>query len=189
MSEPVPKIRITAHDIARAIRKKLESEKGNGRSKKWAVFEEVRFGSGFAGYPNRREEFSEIERVGSRIDVFAMCTWPSSDFLRRAYEIKVARSDLKAEFDNPDKRAPWLEVVHEFYIAAAVGLTSPEEVEDRAPECGLIVYDPTRIVRPRPGEWRRRADSGLRVVRAPMRLDGGEPSWRLVASILRSVGA
>lgn len=176
---------ITAQEIKRAVRKYLERER-NGKSLAWAVFEELRLGSGFQHYPSYKhgETFEDTSRIGTTIDVFAICTWPSRNFLRRAYEIKVSRSDLLSELANPDKRAPWFDYVNEFYFVVPTGLCSRTEIEARAPECGLVVYG--RPPKRQPGNWRQTDRSGLRIVKPALRGDSGPPTWRLLASILRA---
>lgn len=57
---------------------------------------------------------------------------------RTAIEIKVTRSDFKA--DTAEKRGPWEAVTHKFVYAVPKGLVSPEEVPSH---CGLWEYDPS----------------------------------------------
>lgn len=56
---------------------------------------------------------------------------------RTAVEIKVTRSDFKA--DTEEKRAPWVYYTHKFVYAVPTGLVTPEEVPDY---CGLWYVDP-----------------------------------------------
>lgn len=56
---------------------------------------------------------------------------------RTAVEIKVSRSDFKA--DTEEKRAPWVHYTHKFVYAVPTGLVTPDEVPDY---CGLWYVDP-----------------------------------------------
>lgn len=59
------------------------------------------------------------------------------DTHRTAVEIKVTRSDFKADTD--EKRAPWVHYTHKFVYAVPHGLVTPDEVPDY---CGLWYVDP-----------------------------------------------
>lgn len=59
------------------------------------------------------------------------------DTQRTAVEIKVTRSDFKA--DTEEKRAPWVHYTHKFVYAVPTGLVSPEEVPSY---CGLWYINP-----------------------------------------------
>lgn len=58
------------------------------------------------------------------------------DTHRTAVEIKVTRSDFKA--DTEEKRAPWRHFTHKFVYAVPTGLVVPSEVPDYA---GLWYFD------------------------------------------------
>lgn len=207
----IPKVRITAHEISRELRKNLEKDR-NGDARKWAVFEELRLGTGFSTTRWVRDP-EERDARESRIDLFAINAWPSSGYERRAYEIKVDRQDLRNELANPGKRAPWLEIVNAFYfvLPRELGIRSLDMIREQAPECGVIYY--SQKVKPDPSicdcgdlkltedlqAWRhsfgcafkdayKHYQSGrmFNTARAPMKLPGCDPSWGLVASILRS---
>lgn len=111
------------------------------------------------------------------IDVFSIV--PFGRFLRRAFELKCDRGDLVRELETPEKREPWLELVHEFYLVTPDGMTSREEIDERAPECGLLVFDPEKYPK---------VSGGLVIEKHPIKLDGSEPDWRLVISIMRAAG-
>lgn len=161
-------------------------------------------------------EDPELDRRQSRIDVFAMDCYESGNYERRAYEIKVSRGDLFSELRDPSKRAPWLELVTGFYFVIPKGLATTTEITELAPECGVMYYSrlPDKP-KPRdlctcpdlrqrksssawvhlrecpyrdPAEAYEKAQRGRRIntARPAMKLDGTEPSWSLVASILRA---
>lgn len=153
-----------------------------------------------------------LDRRESRIDMFAMDCYESGGYERRAYEIKVSRSDLFAELKDPSKRAPWLEIVTGFYYVFPKDLATAAEVAELAPECGVIYYQPapgkmtaedvmeicecgnaTEFSAWRHGhgcpvrEWEKRSRGRrFNTARKAMDLGGIEPSWSLVASILRA---
>jgi hypothetical protein len=170
---------VTAAEIVRALRARHDRER-NGSSRAWAFFEELRLGSGFAGVPGRGEERDDLSHVAQRLDAFALCVWPSSGYRRIAYEVKVSRSDFRAEIARPEKRAPALTIANEFYIVVPEGLVDVSEVPE---DCGLMDYR-----RPLPASVARTGQerTGLRIVRRAMWHRTEEPSWRLVASILRA---
>lgn len=69
-----------------------------------------------------------------RIDALVIDTY------RTAVEIKVTRSDFKA--DTEEKRAPWVHYTHKFVYAVPAGLVTPDEVPDY---CGLWYVDPDAL--------------------------------------------
>lgn len=128
--------------------------------KEWAFFEELRAGT---GYRNVAAGLNPEQRF----DAWAMNLYPSKNFVRIAYEIKVSRSDFLREIKHPEKRTQALHLSNQFYFVAPVGLIKPNELP---PEAGLIeVKD----------EWESRMK-----VRAPVRSDAG-PTWQFFASIAR----
>lgn len=72
------------------------------------------------------------------IDAFAMNTWPSKQYQRIAYEIKVSKSDLEKELAEPTKRAQAVYLSDYFYFALAPGLYESLP-RDAFFECGVIV--------------------------------------------------
>jgi hypothetical protein len=227
---------IAAFEIKGELRKWINRHHTGKGSPRWAIFEELRFGMGLGGRDVRSaarmltgsglsiaekealrdrlvaDQFDPADNPESRIDVFAIDCWAGHDgkHERRAYEVKVDRSDLLVELRNPTKRLPWLGIAHGFYIVAPEGITTAAEIEERAPECGLIIYG-RRPERPDTAicscnnrhtdvSWHHGFGcdfkealrsyerwGSLTEVKAPIALDGGDPSWGLVASILRQV--
>ncbi|RLC86968.1 MAG: hypothetical protein DRJ03_07250 [Chloroflexi bacterium] len=111
--------KITVEDAVEAIRYKYESYGG-------VVIPEV---CSFQGFPPEWE----AGKARRRIDVVVVETWPSRDYLRRAFEIKIERSDFLREIRNPDKFAWVLTRFHEFWYVAPSGvIKSEEEVPEQA---------------------------------------------------------
>ena len=100
-----------------------------------------------------------------RLDAWAMEL--TDKMVRRAFEVKVSRSDLLSELANPRKRARALLVSNEFWFATPPGLVKPDELPL---EAGLIEVG-------QEGEWHV-------VEPAPWR-DTPPPTWRFVASLIR----
>lgn len=149
----------------------------------WATFVELRVGTGWgkprwvtpcdtkgnplltpAGNPVRKR----IHEVDTSLDFFAMHTWPSKQFERIAFEVKVTRADFKNEVKKPWKREPGLALSNQFYFVTPPGLLKPEEI---FPECGLMEAHP---------------DGTLKVIKkAPKRNRDAEPTWNFMAAIAR----
>lgn len=71
-------------------------------------------------------EWTVLEEYAN-IDVLAISSW--GDARNVGYEVKVSRSDYRAELLNPSKRARAVERCHEFYFAVPRGLLRPEELD------------------------------------------------------------
>lgn len=89
-------------------------------------------------------------------------------FERRAYEIKVTRSDFLSEIRKPEKREEAFSVSNRFFFVAPTGLIETDEFPDG---CGLIeirlgkkgsLYDQTRMKVEAP--WRDVEDPSLRLL-------------------------
>ncbi len=125
------------------------------RDRGWCCFTEVTFADP-ASYNSRR------------IDVLFFSFWHSKNYQRIAYEIKRARSNFLQELRHPEKRAPVMKYVTEFYYVAPKGMIKPSEVPE---DCGLLEVDDNGICRMKK--------------RAPF-LGDRAPSWYLVGTLLRS---
>ena len=107
-------------------------EQRNGLSRAWIYAEEVRVSTGFTRLPSQ-DQIDDAIRLGAEqsIDAFALHTWPSKRYKRVAYEVKVSRSDLKRELNQPYKCAAALALSNEFYLVAPTdvleGFTLPDE--------------------------------------------------------------
>lgn len=134
--------------------------------KEWAFFEELRAGTGWGTVRWGRDDKGN-HNPEQRFDAWAINLYPSKNFLRIVYEIKVSRSDFLREIKHPEKRSQALAMSNQFYFVAPVGLIKPDELP---PEAGLIeVKD----------EWESRMK-----VKAPVREAEG-PTWQFFASIAR----
>ncbi len=88
----------------------------------WLFLEHVRSGT---GYPNARSIDLDSQRT---IDGFAMNLWPSTGFRRVAYEVKVARGDLRHELRDPVKRVRGYLMANEFWFAVTPECKASEDV-------------------------------------------------------------
>lgn len=136
----------------------------------WVLVRELRIGTGYqyAGWDDIKKKRRRA-KMQQRIDAFALNCYPSEEFLKIAYEIKVTHSDFIAEKLDPDKRVAGMEVSDQFYFAAPRGVIAPMEVPK---DCGLIVLE----------------ESGrLRTLKRAPRLDSTRLDWRFVASLVRTI--
>lgn len=130
------------------------------------------------------------------IDGFAMSTLSHNNFKRRAFEVKVSRSDFLHELKDPLKRRYAMHLSNEFYFVAPLDIIRVEEVPFA---CGLIEVAENRqdgeqlktFWRPfQKGKhtygwhWPERGMMARITIPAPYR-DSGPPSWRFVAGVLR----
>lgn len=123
----------------------------------YAWMPELRIGTGYGSH------------VESRIDLFVMSCWPSKSLLKRAYEIKISRSDLFNEIrTKPLKRRPGMLISNEFYFAIPKEMISDYEAIPE--ECGLVEVDELGKVKI--------------VLLAPWR-EAWPPTWPMFASVLR----
>lgn len=96
-----------------------------------------------AGRYNSPEWFTSFEVPiresdgGRRIDVLAVSRVASRGHEIHAIEIKVNRSDFRAELGNPAKAEGWGLAADRFYIAAPKGLVAPVELP-----AGWGLYEP-----------------------------------------------
>lgn len=68
------------------------------------------------------------------IDFLAFSAWSSqSSYGRIGYEVKISRSDLRAELLNPNKRTDNVMWCNEFYLAVPRGLLTPDEIAYEEP--------------------------------------------------------
>jgi hypothetical protein len=90
------------------------------------------------GFPNRNNGGLGGMRV---IDAFAMSLWPSEDYVRIAYEIKVDRSDWLRELQEPTKRAQAYYLADKFYFVFPDGFEWRGDIPSSAWECGVMEVD------------------------------------------------
>lgn len=148
-------------DVLKALRQRHATGDGAGE---WAFFEELRVGTGY----NSRADKVANTRPQQRLDAWAINLYPSKNFLKITYEVKVSRSDFLHEIKHPEKRQQGLAFSNEFYFATPAGLVKPEEIP---PECGLIYV--------------KEDGSSRLILQAPRRKTDELATWRFFASIAR----
>lgn len=87
MASIPPVSSITAQDVRRLIaeRHKLGATGQTSAAPEWALFFELRNGTGFSSHRGESDRY---------VDAFAFNTYPSKKFWRVAYEVKVSRADF-----------------------------------------------------------------------------------------------
>jgi hypothetical protein len=152
---------LKSSDVLRALRQR--HGKGEGAAE-WAFFEELRVGTGYQTIETRATGTNPEQRL----DAWAINLYPSKNFLKVAYEVKVSRADFLNEIKNPAKRQQGLQFSNEFYFAPPAGLVKQEEIP---PECGLICI--------------KEDGSSRLILQAPRRKTDEQATWRFFASIAR----
>ncbi len=115
---------LTSNDVLAVLKQKFcEPE--------WLFIPELRVGT---GYGFSREQ---------RIDAWALNTFPSKQFAKIAFEIKVYRSDFLKEITHPEKRKAAMGVCNQFYFATIEGVAKSEEIPD---DCGWFEVNETRAI-------------------------------------------
>jgi hypothetical protein len=144
--------KITADFLLKELKKYHEAN-----SPGWVFMPEVRYGTGYRGDNEKR------------IDAWAIQCWKfnQAQNLRRAFEIKISRSDIRHELLNPDKRWNAYAISNEFYFVAPEGLFKLKELERVD---GLI-------------EWID--GKGFKITKPAKIREGFFPRWSFVASIAR----
>jgi len=110
-----PKVLPTVEDAIQALRRRYEPHGA-------IVLREVASFQGFLPKHERRRR---------RIDVVVLETRPSREYLRRAFEIKLSRSDFLRDVRNSEKWEWLLQRFHEFWYVAPAGVVDLENL----PEC------------------------------------------------------
>lgn len=152
---------LTSKEISQALTSKYSNY---GRYEKYAIFPELRIGTGFS------------DSAEQRIDFFVLALTPSLKYEKIAFEIKVGRGDFLKEIKNPVKRRQALLFSNRFYFVAPKGLIKIEELPI---ECGLMeVEEKENGVR----HWKTIHTR----VQAPWR-DEHLPNWGFVSSLARRV--
>ena len=93
-----------------------------GDRNQWACFDELRNQTGYS-------------RQIKYIDFFVINLYPSKNFQRIAYEIKVSKGDFNKEIADPGKRKFAMDNSNQFYFICPSGLISKDEVPE---DCGLM---------------------------------------------------
>lgn len=134
-TETAKPAKLTAQDLRRLIAERHDihaaGDKRTGLSLEWALFFELRNGTGHG----RQDRY---------VDAFAFNLYPSKKHWRVAYEIKVSRSDFLSELKKPEKRAFGFEISNEFWYVCTPGVAKPEEIPEG---CGLLVVQGGKLKR------------------------------------------
>ncbi|MBP8055118.1 MAG: hypothetical protein KA314_04720 [Chloroflexi bacterium] len=101
-------------ELTRQIYELLEMRHPVNGMGEWATFRELNIGTGSFG--------------GRFIDFFAMNLWPSKNYLKVAYEVKVSRADFTKELKYPQKREGAERVANECYFVVPSGLLQFDEI-------------------------------------------------------------
>jgi len=159
-----------AATILDALRARHARER-NGDTPAWIFATEVTALVGFSGLrPTDRARFEAAGLAffgSSRIDAFALHTWPSQKYRRIAYEVKVTRSDLTRDLADRWKQATAKSLSNLFYYVLDADVTCrTDEIPD---DCGLMRYSQAglRIVKQAP--WRNVPDPPLQFLLSLMR--------------------
>lgn len=127
----------------------------DGQVPEWVVLEQVRNQQGFGGATPIRT-----------FDALMIGLWESRGHPIHGFEVKVSRGDWKRELKAPDKADPLVRHVSYWWIAAPAGVVDPATLPDG---WGLQVTDGKR----------------LRTVREAARREALQPTWSMVAAILK----
>ncbi len=139
-----------------------ELQKMHSKAMGWIFIPELRIGTGYG--PGKEQ----------RLDAWAINAWTlrsgknRTSNIRRAFEVKVSRSDVQNELRNPDKRWHAYAVSHEFYFVAPAGLIRLAELDK---DDGLI-------------EW---TGTDLKIAKPARVRESMPPRWSFVAAIARRV--
>jgi len=99
-------------------------------------------------------------------DALVISAYPSRGIYATGVEIKVSRSDWKAELAQPAKAEPVLKYCLYWYVAAPKGLIDPGEVPE---QWGLIDC----------------SSHGTRIAKRAPKLSPAKPTWEFVAGVAR----
>ena len=131
----------------------------NGGSRAWIFASEVRVGTGFYTHIEDYTVDKAIRNATEqRIDAFAFNVWPSTQFERRAYEIKVSKTDLEHELASPEKSAAALALSNRFFLVVPQSLIRHVvdlDLDDQIPpEWGIITVENSLLRISKRAHWR-----------------------------------
>jgi len=153
---------MTSHDILNALMHWYACRSMKG----WLLFPELKLGTGYTRRSSQRA-----------IDLFALNTFPSNNYLRIAYEIKASQSDFYREKADVSKTRAALQFCNQFYFVTPEGLLKPAAIPI---ECGLIEIIPA-------GDGVRATPMLKTIVEAPYY--DTVPNWGFIASLSRRINA
>ena len=88
-----------------------------------------------------------------RIDAFAMGLWPSQNYKRVAYEIKVSRADWLSELKDPTKRVVAFLLSNEFWFVLGPGVWEQKDMNRDLFSCGVLVLGDDRLITKWKAKW------------------------------------
>lgn len=157
----------TEADLVDSLRRRRHSD-----PRQWVFIHRLRVGAGFGPVwrdthrPLAEQIPDPLKRVEQTIDAWAMDLWPSHNFLKVAYEVKVSRQDFFRELEHPEKREAAMLLSNRFYFVVPGGLVSVRDIPEG---CGLIYVHETRCVTVKEAPYHR----------------GPEPTWAFISAVLR----
>ena len=83
-------------------------------------------------------------------DAIAICAYPSRGFKAIGFEVKVSKSDLKHELDNPRKCEEMYQYVNEYYLVIPKGLTDNADIPN---PWGIIEYNDGKLRQKRKAQY------------------------------------
>ena len=104
----------TSADLISLLRKKYNTDNISNGNRETLLFEQVANSTGFG--------------AGRWIDAAVFEMWPSHGFTRRAFEVKISRSDFLRELNNPEKYKWCFKYFHEFWYVAPKNVIQIEEL-------------------------------------------------------------
>jgi hypothetical protein len=108
----------TSTELIALLRKKYNTDDIANGNHPTLLFEQVANATGFD--------------AGRWIDAAVFEMWPSHGFTRRAFEVKISRSDFLRELNNPAKYQWCFKYFHEFWYVAPKDVIQVEELPSGA---------------------------------------------------------
>jgi hypothetical protein len=143
----------TSAELIQLLRKKYKTDETANGNHPAILLEQVANATGFS--------------AGRWIDAAVFEMWPMHGLTRRAFEVKVSRSDFLRELSQPEKYKWCLQYFHEFWYVAPKGVIEVEEL-------------------PQGTGWLYPAGDHLNTARAASHNHNPELNDNLLASFLRS---
>lgn len=136
--------------------------------RQWVVASELHTSTGTVQW-NKNDNLFSLRSI----DFFALNVWPSENFQRVAYEIKVSRSDWISEIKNPTKRAQAYYLSNAFYFVLLDSIFRPKEDNDKSLYgCGILLIS---------------KDMQITEYRKPLRREAWPIPEYFMASFLRNI--
>ena len=139
---------ISANDILELLRNKFTAPE-------WIFLPEFRMNTGYGHHTEQR------------IDAWALNAYPSKNYLKLGFEIKVSRSDFLREINQPSKMETYKKICNEQYFVCPKDILKIDEIPNGY---GLYIIDGN-------GELRLRKHAEY--------VECDPPTWGVIASALR----